>query len=71
MRTELTESYSPCILHARYLLAPYHLSLLGNKYICPVVGLQYWSKLRSQLIELHTFLGDSERILVTGSPIRA
>lgn len=35
------------------------------------MGFQYWSKLRSELIELHTFLGDFERILVTGLPIRA
>lgn len=44
---------------------------LCNKHTCPVVGLQYWSKLRSELIELRTFLGDFERILISGFSVRA
>lgn len=60
----LLESLSTELLQYVAHLAPTSAAsslALCNKYICNTVGPQYWSKLRSEPLELETFLGLFEK----------
>lgn len=74
-REELPKSWATATPREwlQYITRPVPTSAASSFALCNkhVVGLQYWSKLRSELIELLTFLGDIERILITGFPVRA